>query len=415
MQGPLHGSNEPFGTCVAARSNRMRARREATGSTYAAGAGAQVPLRSRTVVAPRLQLCTYHDNAAMREALEQLKQACGLFSLDEVEEMEKMNPRHGIARSTRSQLNQMPGHMIVHCFTYCDLRSLCELGCVSRRFAALSNAQILWEAHARLRNVSVRALESAREDFRRAVVERHERWQAEVQRHEREYEALQHRLHERTAADLADPIDVDTVLASTRPRGLVGSPSSSRQAHSAAQLQELSAIVEQLESEKLELIRGIRELKSTLAQQQKQIEELQKNVAESRETDPDGGNTTTADEADGITFLSVRAFERRICRIVLSVDNDLSLVLRRGVDEFGTMELLCLYGAGDVGQRVRQRWAAFKRFFPPVSEDYGTVRSLLMTGESPSSAQARECLARLGGVIRRVQRMTDNEIVQIIL
>ncbi|RNF27013.1 uncharacterized protein Tco025E_00697 [Trypanosoma conorhini] len=415
MQRPLHGDAEPLGIRVAARSNRVRAKQKAAVRPHAAGAGAQVPLRSRTLVAPRLQLRTYHDNAAMREALEQLKQACGLFPLDEVEEMEKMNPTHAIAGSAHPQLNQMPGHVIVQCFTYCDLDSLCELGCVSRRFAALSNAHLLWEVHARLRNVSMRAPESAREDLRRAVVERHERWQAEVERHEREYEALERRLRERTAADLADPIDVEAALASTHPRGLLGNHGDSRAAHSAAVMQELSAQLEQLESVKLDVLRGVRELKSALSQQQQQIEELQKRVTETGETEDEEGNATTANEVNGLTFLTVRAFERRICRIVLGVDSDLPLVLRRGIDEFGTMELLCLHGAGDVGRRVRQRWAAFKRFFPPMSEDYGTVRALLMAGESPSSTRARESLARLGGVIRRVQQMTDNEIVQIIL
>ncbi|EKG05009.1 hypothetical protein TCSYLVIO_003930 [Trypanosoma cruzi] len=415
MQGLPHDVDGHFGIRVAARSSKLRARQEANGRAHVAGSGAQVPLRTRTIIAPRLQLRTYHDNTAMRDALEELKKACGHFPLDDAEEMEKMNPTNSSAGLTPSQLNQMPGHLIVYCFTYCDLESLCELGRVSLRFAALSNANLLWETHARLRNVTTSAPESAREDLRRAVLEQHERWQAEVQRHEREYEALERRLRERAAAELAAPVDVNGALANTRPGRFFGGNSNGRGAGNAADQEAFSAQLEQLESVKLDLIRGIREMKSELAQQQRQIEELQMWVAKTEETTCEAGNTTAACEAEGITFLALQAFERRICRIVLSAVNDLPTVLRRGVDDFATMELLCLFGAGDVGGRVRQRWAAFKRFFPPMSEDYGTVRYLLMTGEPPSSDRARECVACLCGVIRRVQRMTDNEIVQIIM
>ncbi|KEG09657.1 hypothetical protein DQ04_04861050 [Trypanosoma grayi] len=158
----------------------------------------------------------------------------------------------------------------------------------------------------------------------------------------------------------------------------------------------------------------MREIRSTLSQQQEQIHQLQEQLTESPETAADtGGSGAEVADRDALTFADIQSFERRVCRVVLNAVNDLPVVLRRGIDDFGTLELLCLCGGGDVGTRVRERWAAFKRFFPLLSGDYATVRGLLATGDAPPTARAREALVRFAGVIRRIQRMTDGEIVQI--
>ncbi|ORC93539.1 uncharacterized protein TM35_000014160 [Trypanosoma theileri] len=400
-----------------------------SGIPHLAGSGAHVPLRSRTVIGPRLQLRTYHDNSEVRAALERLKQSCGASSLNEAEELMTLRHIHDGSDPTWSQLNRIPGHVILYCFSFCDMHSLSVLSCVNRRLSALANAHHLWEAHARRLGVPLRDARHAREDIRLALQQREEREEAEVRRHEDEYEELERRLVERTAANRALPLDVDAALLTARNRvppitssgrnrpNNSNNNNNSGNRRTLAEERALREQLDQIETTKLNILRTITELQSTLATHEQQIQQIQQRLDISQRGETENDSTGLS---DSLTLADVQSFERRVCHVLLNPVSDLPLVLRRGIDDFSTMELLCLYGGGDVGQLVRQRWAAFKRFFPPLSRDYVAVRQALLLPPSSSnsnnqtpSARLRESFERIAGVIRRVQMMTDSEIVQI--
>ncbi|KAH9577204.1 hypothetical protein LSM04_000300 [Trypanosoma melophagium] len=428
---------------------------------HVAGAGAHVPLRSRTMIGPRLQLRTYHDDSELRAALERLKQSCGASSLNEAEELAALQHIHDGSDPAWSQLNRIPGHVIIYCFSFCDMSSLAVLASVNRRLSALANAHHLWQAHAQALGIPIRDAAHAKEDIRLAFQQQEEREEAEVQRHEREYEELERRLVERTAADRILPLDVDAALLTARnnvnnitsgnrnrhnnnnnnnnnrynifssnsnnsnSRGggnnNTDNTSGNRIRRTAAEERVLREQLEQIESMKMNILRSINEIKYTLETQERQIQQLEQRLEIPQRSQTEN---SFINESNALTLADIQSFERRICQILLRPVSDLPVILRRGIEDFSTMELLCLYGGGDLGQLVRQRWAAFKRFFPPLSRDYVAVRQALLLPSSSNnnnnnnnttSSRLQESFACVGGMIRRVQMMSDSEIVKIVM
>ncbi|KAG8342414.1 F box domain [Trypanosoma vivax] len=434
---------DPFGVKVARGATRRPVKSKSVESgerSHAAGSGARVPLRSKTVISRRFQLQTYTDSSSIQEALRRLKQMCGPLPLDDEEEMRRFGPDAFMSSETiRSQINRLPGHVVVHCFTFCDLPSLAALSRVSRRFAAFANAHHIWVAHALRLNKPINAPETARRDLRHEI---QERWDMEVLQHELECEELERRLHDRATAERAETVDVDRVLgnhvrsslSSVRSRGGTfrrginmggievanesgstfhnngGTDNENRSTmggrHCTEELRALQAQVEQLESVKRELLNSVRDIKSTLAEQQTLVHDLQRRL-----TAPVNHDSSPTE----LTMDIVNSFERRICRIVLGPVSDLPLVLRRGVDDFGSMELLLQHDCGEASVTVRKRWDAFKRFFPPVSNDYSTVRARLLAGAPPKSEREHKALTDVGKLINRLQKMSDKEIMDIVM
>nr|CCD15278.1 unnamed protein product [Trypanosoma congolense IL3000] len=410
------------------------------GSWHPAGSGARaVPLRTRTVASQRLRIDTYHDNKSMREALEQLKRMCGFLPLDDEEEINLMCSSSSSGRNgARHQFNQLPGHLVIYCFSFCDLPSLGQVSRVCRRLGTFANAHHLWEAHAQRLNKPTKGPLTAREDLRFEVWGR---WNEEIERHRQEYEELERRLQERAAAERATVVDVDTLLADSRRRadggggggsyrlrggntnvGISGDSRSAVGSRSDAEVEELYAQVQQLEATKQELLRAVHSLKETLAQQREEVQEVQRKVEISMKGESDAnvaagtdGSAHTSGATAALTLNDIFNFERRICRLVLSTVPDLPIVLRRGIDDFSVLEMLVQHGGGDVGSCVRQRWNAFKSFFPPVSNDYCTLRLHLLSGESLQASRAEGACERVSGVIRRMLAMSDDEITQIVM
>ncbi|SCU67080.1 F-box domain containing protein, putative [Trypanosoma equiperdum] len=395
---------------------------------HVAGSGAKVPLRTHTITSGRLRIKTYQDTQSMREAFERLKQICGAFSLDEDEEISCMIPRVcDSGNPAPAQLNRMPGHLIVHCFSFCDLSSLGQLSRVSRRLAAFANAHHIWVEHAKRLNKPVRGPETARADLRFEVCGR---WDAEIQEHEQAYEDLQRRLQERAAAERAAVLDVEGVLNENR-RNVRGGDilrsrgSNNSNIYSVADVQALQAKVEQLEAVKLELLRSVRDLGDILAQQQAQIQDMQNRLAVRVTAEGDVVTTTSScNTVDGtathvsppeLTLHELTNFERRMCRLVLGTIPDLSVVLRRGVDDFGTMEMLVQHSGGELESGIRKRWQAFKSFFPPLSNDYSKARFYLLSGESAQSERRNESITRCSAIVRRLMKMSDSEITDIVM
>lgn len=194
----------------------------------------------------------------------------------------------------------------------------------------------------------------------------------------------------------------------------------------------------------------------------------------SNDTSPSSSPSTTNNPTSGtatsaalVSAIQLERFERRMARLVLNGatataavtvaeaagdQSELPLVFRRGVENFASVELvLRVLGAhpgSDVGSASAEtpqgdttagtergvsaaardagrRWRAFQRIFP-LNEDYESVRGYVVAqelrgllpttvagvGGGRPSAKQTPALLRVSGFVRRVEGMTDSQVVQ---
>ncbi|KPI86461.1 hypothetical protein ABL78_4492 [Leptomonas seymouri] len=255
--------------------------------------------------------------------------------------------------------------------------------------------------------------------------------------------------------------------------GSEGSFAADRSSTSAQLCAKLRADIDALEETKrlCECRLGLQE--DSLRQQEAQLWRWQAllspgGVPGASALDPVGSSPGEAAASSLITAAQLEQFERRIARLVLNGsiatsataitgagagDDEkaagIPFVFRRGVEDFATLELVLravgahactehatasvegsLAAPSAAARDAEKRWRAFQQVCP-VNEEYGNVRFYLRSQElraaMPSSTSSRQlndgsggrpsakqtpALLRVSGFVRRVEAMTDSQVVQ---
>ncbi|KAG5493899.1 hypothetical protein JKF63_01731 [Porcisia hertigi] len=434
---------------------------------------------------------------------------------------------------------QLAPQLLIHCCSFCDLRTLGVLCSVSVRMNVLVARQgdELWLAAAKRRRIPIAVAGSAREELRKVLVERARERHAEEAYYEAEIARMEERLLARTQDIYAQNIDVDRTLrmygAASTPAPVNPEPfwlqqrrrplpkaddrekSTDTTISASAQSTEMRAKL-RTEIEALEEMKRICQCRLKLQEEvlldhDAQLRKWQSvllpcegadfespihrtpNRSEkvSSHTEGDAATATTMAATEGaaqklVSPAQMDEFERRIVRLVLngsaptssaaiadasSGDSNLPVVLRRGAENFVDLELVLRIvgrselaaasapanqgavltgntkGTATTGATVAatgcdaalraaaKRWCAFQKFCP-TNEEYENARLLLKArarrdlpvsgakahGEGASNADKplrppltsrhMPALLRLSGFVRRVEAMSDSQVVR---
>lgn len=443
-------------------------------------------------------------------------------------------------RARACPLLTLPLHLMVRCFSFCDLRTLGVLCGVSVRLNVIVAQQgaPLWLAAAQRRGISIAVPAVAREELRNVLVHRARERHAEEAYYEAEIARMEERLTARAHDIYAQNVDVNETLRSNG--AVAGAPTPSsvepywlRQQHTAdgrktgstelrrsdqefvgtaGQVAEmrvrLQGEIESLEKAKRTWESRLQLQEELLNRQEAQLQLWQALLLPSGAAASTGPAAAAAEESDAtdggaapasipmITALQLDDFERRVARLVLSgpptvatvadfstgigsAAAPLPVVLRRGVESFASLELaLRVMGHEEGGEATApkargaaleaggisataggaaavraagKRWTAFQQFCP-INEEYQNARMFLKAEEARSataaaasawcssqrltsvsgrsdepplslsqsqpppqrrpSAKQMPALLRVSGFVRRVEAMTDAQVLQ---
>lgn len=396
-------------------------------------------------------------------------------------------------KSVPSPFMQLPPQLILRCFSFCDLKALGVLCCVSIRLNVMVEQQggTLWAAAALRHRIPIANAATARGELRRAMTARAAARDAEEAFYEAEIARMEERLRVRAEDVYAQNVDVNRTIATGGDSGGVTSgpatATSSTQPYwlrsqrttdsGSAKEKKGDSVTSQLctklrsEIEALEASRRAWESKvslqeGSLREQAAQLRQWQALLLPGIAMTPSAtAASLTAPEGSALSAPLVSAtelerFERRVARLVLNgaaataltvadagdEEDGIPAVLRRGVEDLATVELvlrvLGVHVAGGAAgsfaeapqSEVRlsgavrdagRRWRAFQRVFP-LNEDYESVRCFLVAqevrgvlptaaageGNGRPSTKQTPALLRVSGFVRRVERMTDSQVVQ---
>jgi hypothetical protein len=418
---------------------------------------------------------------------------------------------------------QLPPQLMLHCFSFCDLKALGVLCSVSVRLNVIVEQQghALWAAAAQRRRIPVATPAASRAELERALEQRAQAQHAEEAFYESEIARMEERLRARAEDVYTQNVDVNRTIATggdsgsargetdvlgtsadasaappywLRHQGLDGGPeeAGTREMKSSTLTQlctKLRAEIEALAEAKRLCECKVSLHEDSLRQQEAQLQQWQAfltpSVAAARSSEAAGAVSTQATTTPLITAAQLEQFERRIARLVLNgsittstpqggdaMAADIPFVFRRGVEDFASLELVLrslgvnadnaasfvqnlgnqesqLPGstadeeggcfavttriaaeAPSLGARnAGKRWRAFQQVCP-VNEEYGNVRCYLKLQElraaaltsdgglQPSGGGGRPstkqipALLRLSGFVRRVEAMTDSQVLQ---
>lgn len=398
-----------------------------------------------------IRLDTYHDSSDVYRALAKIQEACD-YGLNEEEELARMTShdpslltgpwlkRKG--RGAPMLMNDLSPDILLRCFSFCDLRSLGTLSSVNSRFYVLANTYSLWVPHAEARNIVVSDPRNARRELRDHVLEQRRKKDKEVLDCESEYERLALRMKERSEAIKSDPVDIERTLGSHNPGAIL--TGKYKRNSEGGQVLVSSSFVKKIQDtlSSLEVLRGevMNQMDANnrlLTSQQDQLISIEQRLEGEKHAEKEASSTSSASL---LTLSDFIAFERRMVRLIIQgsklaaattapsecSDNDgrppeLPVALRRGITDFGTLDILCLDHSlpESVMNPVKTRYAAFKRFFP-LNDDYYTVRALVesRSGEGETSLIPRKCegmLDKTTSLVRRLQCMSDGELTTVVL
>lgn len=371
-------------------------------------------------------------------------------------------------------LLKLSSQELLMCFSFCNLASLGTLCRVSVRMRVLVDRQgdHLWAIQARKRNVSIPLHCNPKEVLRNELLRRQKERRSEEDFYEKEVNRLEACMSARAAENYAQDIDVDGTLASchitsTIPNSQKPTSQTKSSRNTVEIFQKLQAEVQALEAIKEDCLSKMKTNQQLIEQENLRWAEMEQhlahlgcgNAAVSSELPPNTAADRDTVEAPLLTASKLDAFERRISRLVLegrytaaaimrqsSTADDgnscdvLPVVLRRGITDFTTLELALRTVTGrQTGDRpggtaaltaAQKRWYAFQSFCP-VNEEYcnihfflhalacsssnaDTVESLAKKERRPSPKQL-PALLRLSALIRRVDSMTDTDVLNIMM
>ncbi|KAK7200815.1 hypothetical protein NESM_000139900 [Novymonas esmeraldas] len=371
-------------------------------------------------------------------------------------------------RSGRATLLQLPPQLVIHCASFCDLRTLGVLCCVSVRMNVLVTRQggVLWVSAAQRRRITISVPACAREELRNALERRARERHAEEAYYEAEIAKMEERLSARAQDVYAQDVDVERILrapvgaapssaAASAPAPFwlrqqrLSQPTSSTAASTAPPAHPTAASPQQIEMcaklqaeiEALEEARRTCECRLKLQEELLQQQDMQLRQWQSLlllppcDVQEEAGATPEEPSAGGaaasatttVSAAQLDAFERRVARLILGGSvatsvtppgaSELPAVLRRGVDSLAGVELvLRACGRGESAGAAAQRWSKFQKICP-VNEEYANARLCLRMQTPPQSqhrpsAKQMPALLRLSGFVRRVEAMSDAEVLQ---
>ncbi|TPP50401.1 hypothetical protein CGC20_1875 [Leishmania donovani] len=432
---------------------------------------------------------------------------------------------------------RLPPQLVIHCFCFCNLQTLGVLCRVSVRMNVLVARQgaELWLAAAQRRRIPISDSACAREELRKALVHRARERQAEEAYYEAEIARMEERLSARAQYIYAQNIDVDRTLetnggpptaaaANPQPFWLrqkrtlqarAGATAGSADAAPTALSQSADMCAKlQTEIEALEEVKRACECRlnlqeELLLQHDAQLRQWQSLLLPCKMSSPKSSlapasagaaaasfntkNESAAAVASSLLLVSaaqVDEFERRMARLVLNGpvstssasithaspgESSLPVVLRRGVENFGSLELVLravkrIEPTTDLDPANRdtvttgnnmstataataaeaasfegaaraaaKRWGAFQKICP-INEEYGNARLFLKAqasravpaptahlhtntdGRSPAnndeqlqqqpSPKPTPALLRLSDFVRRAEAMSDAQVLQ---
>eukprot|EP00796_Vickermania_ingenoplastis_P007228 gene7229-5080_t len=389
-----------------------------------------------------IRLDTYHDSSDVYRALAKIQEACD-YGLNEEEELDKMTSHNPsvltgpwLQRKERPatvvQINDMPADVLLRCFAFCDLRTLGTLCAVSNRFYVLANTHSLWLPHAEARRVPLSDPRNARRELREFILRKRREKDREVQQCEDEYELLSRRMKERSEAIKLEPVNIEETLGSHNPNAILhGTYTKSdggKVLVSTTFVKKMQETLVQLEELRDEVMDRMDKNNSMLNRQQEELLRIERRLDGDKRSD-----NNASEEMGPLTLPDLLAFERRMVRLVLSgsglapatsssrtdadTPQELPVAIRRGIIDFGTVELLCLDTTlpENVIKPVKTRFAAFKRFFP-LGDDYYTVRAVVEScvAGKPVPRKCEAILEKITALIQRIQRMTDGEAMSVV-
>ncbi|CAG9581961.1 conserved hypothetical protein [Leishmania major strain Friedlin] len=432
---------------------------------------------------------------------------------------------------------RLPPQLVIYCFCFCNLQTLGVLCRVSVRINVLVARQgaELWLAAAQRRQIPISDSACAREELRKALVHRARERHAEEAYYKAEIARMEERLSARAQHIYAQNIDVDRTLqtnggtstpAAANPEpfwlrqqrtlqakagATVGSVDTTHTAlsQSADMCAKLKTEIEALEEVKRACECRLNLQEELLLQHDAQIRQWQslllpcklsapKSSLASASAGAAAASSNTKNESAAavasspvlISAVQVDEFERRMARLVLngpvstssasithtsSGESSLPVVLRRGVENFGSLELVlravkCGEPITDLdpahqvtvttgnnkgtataataaeaasfegaARAAAKRWSAFQKICP-INEEYENARLFLKaqasravpaptahlrtdTNErSPANSDEQlqqqpspkptPALLRLSGFVRRAEAMSDAQVLQ---
>lgn len=418
----------------------------------------EAPLRSKVVLTKPyvtsgdkfIRLDVYHDTTDVRKVLKKIQECCD-YGLNEEEEIGRMTAKCPQVISgpwletSRSEtpslsLNDLSADILLRCLTFCDLRSLGTVSSVSSRFSVLTNTYYLWETQANVLHVKLKDPREARKELKANLLAKKRAKEREVEECESEYELLSQRMKARTEAIRSDPVNVEETLRGSTLDGVLKKSFSKESGGGLlvstsfiTKMQETLAALEELRSDAMnKMERNDRKL----TQQQEQLLMIEQRLCGKRESASAEESTTECQ----ITLPKLIAFERRMVRLVLSGSNlatatqgtsscvggrdtlnELPVVLRRGIQDFGTLEILSIDTSlpAAILKPIQKRFTALKRFFP-LSDDYYTVKTILESNavcndDSLRGSKQRPAMVKIASLIHRIQTMKDPEVLSVVL
>ncbi|AIN97621.1 hypothetical protein LPMP_201270 [Leishmania panamensis] len=437
-----------------------------------------------------------------------------------------MPPRRGLP-----VVLQLSPQLVIYCFSFCNLQTLSVLCRVSVRMNVLLTRQgdALWLAAAQRRRIPIEVPACAREELRKVLLRRARERNAEEAHYEAEIARMEQRLSARAQEIYAQNVDVDFALrtsgavstqvaANTEsfglrqqriPQAMAGAgvdfagTTPAAVSQSAEMYAKLQTEIEALEEMKRACECRLNLQEELLLRQDAQLLQWQSLLlpcklpkSYSPLAPAEGGAATapiqtekeSADAAASLPALvsaaQVDNFERRIARLVLNGpvatssaaitdespgESSLPVVLRRGVENFASLELVlravgngvpvtgsspanadavlasnakatATAAASDTAVRAAvRRWNAYKKICP-TNEEYQKARLFLKAqvlrtvpgpmarvqcntdGHCSAKADAQlqqqpsvremPALIRLSGFVRRVEAMSDAQVLQ---
>lgn len=391
-----------------------------------------------------IRLDTYYDSSDVYRALAKIQEACD-YGLNEEEELSRMTAHDpsiltgpwmkrpgGAGRGVASRrLNDLSPEILLRCFGFCDLKSLGTLRAVSNRFYVLTNAHNLWLPHAQARRVPVSDPRHARRDLREFILAKKREKEKEVLDCEGEYERLAKRMKERSDAIRAEPVNIDATLGNHNPDAILNgnykkTESGGRVLVSSAFVKNIQETLENLELLRNEVMDRMDANNRKLNAQQDQLLALEARLDRAKHS-----SRPSSPAPNDLSAADLNTFERRMVRLVLNGSNlastaeedsaeVLPVVLRRGITDFGTLDLLCIDTSlpEAVIKPVKARYTALKRFFP-LNDDYYTVRAIVENNANSADKMIpKKCealYAKTAALIQRIQGMKDGEVLSIVM
>jgi hypothetical protein len=300
----------------------------------------------------------------------------------------------------------LPVEVLLYAFSFCTVTDLCRLCSVSKRLHVILDSPFAWLAHCERMKLPVVQTGTAfvnhpKQVLRDVIVSARERLTDSLHAHENELLRVEERIRQRI--EQAPPFAHDFVESSHAHMPRLQALIERTQKH----LDEVMDQAKGVEATRQALVSMAEQNRDALRKSQRDLQRVLGLLEPHRDQ---GNDASLASAFCPVTSETLQRFERRICRVILQNARELPVVLRRGTSTFSSLELLVL----QLGSRsadaeinaIRQRWSAFKSFFPALNNgEYFALRDALVEGIDVSSKSQSSV-----SLIKKIMTMSDAEL-----